>query len=183
MPKFCHHCRSVTQSCPALCNPIDCSMLGFPGLHHRPELAQCHVHWVSDTIQLSHPLSSPYPPTFNLSQHQGLFKWVSSSHPIRWPKYWSFSFSISPSNEYSVLISFRIDWFDLLSVQGTLKSVFQYDSSKASILQHSAFHCPLSLSSRVSLVPLHFLPLNWYHLHTWGRWSSLSNLDFSLWYI
>ena len=89
--------------------------------YYLPKFAETHVHWVSDTIQLPHPLSCPSPTTFNLSQHQGLFKWVSSSH--RWPKYWSFSFSISPSNEYLGLISFKIDWFDLLVVQGTLKSL------------------------------------------------------------
>ena len=87
-------------------------------------------------IQLFHPLLSPSPPAFSLSQHQGLFQWVSS---IRWPKYWSFSFSISPSNEYSGLISFRMDWFDLLAVQGTLKSLLQHQSSKASIVRPSAF--------------------------------------------
>ena len=86
----------------------------------------------------SHPLSSPSPPTFNLSQHQGLFKWVSSLHQVA-KKYWSFSFSLSPSSEHSVLISFRMDWFDLLSVQGTLKTLLQHHSSKASILQCSAF--------------------------------------------
>ena len=82
--------------------------------------------------QPSHPLSSSSTPAFNLSQHQGLFQQVSSLHQV--PKYWSFSFSISPSNEYSGLISFRIDWFELLSVQGTLKSLLQHQSSKASIL-------------------------------------------------
>ena len=100
-------------------------------LHHQlPELAQTHVHCISDAIQPSHPLSPPSPPAFNLSQHQGLFQLVSSS-TIRWPKYWSFSFSISPSNEYS----FRTDWLDLLAVQGTLKSLLQPHSSKGSILQ------------------------------------------------
>ena len=87
-------------------------------------------------MQPSHPLSSPSPPAFNLSQHQDLFQGVLQ---IRWPKHWSFSFSISPSNEYSGLISFRIDWLDLLAVQGTLKSLLQHYSSKASILQCSAF--------------------------------------------
>ena len=95
------------------------------------------IHCVGDAIQPSHPLLSPSPPTFNLSQHQGLFQWVSSS--IRWPNYWSFSFSISPSNEHSGLISFRIEWLDLLAVQGTLKSLLQYHSSEASVLQRSAF--------------------------------------------
>ena len=90
-----------------------------------------------DAIQPSHPLSSLSPPAFNLSQHQGLFKWVSFLHQVA--KYWSFSFSITPSNEYSGLISFRMDWFDLLIVQGTLKSLLQDHSSRASILRWSAF--------------------------------------------
>ena len=89
-------------------------------LHYLPEFAQTHVHSVKDGIQQSHPLSPPSPPALSLSQHQGLFQWVSSF--IRWPNYWSFSFSTSPSNEYSVLISFRIDWFDLLAIQGTQES-------------------------------------------------------------
>ena len=101
------------------------------------ELTQTHVHWVSDTIQTSHPLSSSSSPTFNLFQHQGLFS--ESVLCIRWPKYWSFSFSINPSNEYSRLMSFRMDLLDLLAVQGNLKSALQYHSSKASILQCSAF--------------------------------------------
>ena len=128
---------SVTHCCPTLCDPMDRSMPGFPVHHQLPELAQTHVHWVSDAIQQSHPLSSPSPLAFNLSQHQGLSN--ESALRIRWPKYWSFSFNISPSSEYSELISFRIDWFDLLAVQGTLKSLLQHHSSKASILQCSAF--------------------------------------------
>ena len=131
-PIFINQFRLVTQSCLTLCNPMDCSMPGFPVHHQFPELAQTHVHWVSDGIQPSHPLSSPS--AFNLSQHQGLFPWVTSLH---WgPKYCSFS--INPSNEYSGLISFRIDWLDLLAVQGTLKSLCQHHSSKTSILQPSA---------------------------------------------
>ena len=98
---------------------MNCNMPGFPAHHQFPEFTQIHVHWVGDAIQSSHPLSSPSPPAFNLSQHQGLFKWVSYSH--RWPKDWSFSFSIKASNEYSGLISFRMDWLDLLVVQGTLR--------------------------------------------------------------
>ena len=90
------------------------------------------VHWVGDANQLSYPLSSPSPPVFSLSQHQGLSQWAGLN--IKWPKYWSFSFSISASNEYSGLISFRISWFDLLAVQGTLKSLLQHHSLKASIL-------------------------------------------------
>ena len=92
---------------------------------------------MGDAIQPSYPLSSPSPPTFNHSQHQGLFKCVSSSHQVA--KYWSFSFSISPSNEHLSLISFRMSCLDLLAVQGTLESLLQHHSSKASILQHSAF--------------------------------------------
>ena len=159
---------------------MDCSMPDCPILHCLPELAQIHVHWVDDAIQPSHPLLFPCPPAFSFSQHQGLLKWVNSSHqvakilelqhqsfqwifrtyfhgvlmlavgwsasvfpssrvffnesalPIRWPKYWSFS--ISPPNEYSGLISFRIDWSDLLAMQGTLKSLLQHRSVKASIL-------------------------------------------------
>ena len=116
---------------------MECSTPGFPVHHQLPELAQTHVHWVSDAIQPSHPLLFPSAPAFNLSQHQGLFKWVSSLHQM--PKYWSFSFSISPSKEYLGLISFRIDWFDLLEVQGTIESLLQHHSSKASILWSSAF--------------------------------------------
>ena len=113
---------------------MDCSMPGFPVHHQLSELAQTHVHQVGDAIQPSHPLLSPSPPAFNLSQHQGLFQWG-----IRWPKYWSFIFSINPSNEYSGLISFRIDWFDLLAVQRPLKSLLQCHTSKATILWCSAF--------------------------------------------
>ena len=129
---------SVAQLCPALCNPMDYSTPDFPAHHQLPELTQTHVHRVGDVIQPSHLLSSPSPPTFNLSQHHVFFPMSQFLH-IRWLKYWSFSFSISPSNEYSGLISFRMDWLDLLAVQGTLKSLFQHHSSKASILQHSAF--------------------------------------------
>ena len=129
--------RSVAQSCLTLCDPMDCSMPGFPVYHQLVKLAQTHVHWVGDAIQPSHPLSSLSPPSFNLSQHQGLSN--ESVLHIRWPKYWSFSFSISSSSEYSGLISFGIDWSDLLANQGTLKSLLQHHSSKASILQRSAF--------------------------------------------
>ena len=104
-----------------LCDPMDYSMPGFPVLHSLPELAQTRVHWVGDAIQTSHPLSSPYPLAFDLASIR-FFSNESGLH-IRWPEYWSFSFSISPYHEYSGLISFRIDWFDLLVVQGTLKSL------------------------------------------------------------
>ena len=102
---------------------MDCSTPGFPVHHQSLEFTQIHVHWVSDSIQPS---------------VVRVFSSESALH-IRWSKYWSFSFSISASNEYSGLVSFRIDWFNLLAVQGTLKSLFQAHSSKASILQHSAF--------------------------------------------
>ena len=94
-----------------------CSTPGFPVLHHLPEFAQFRVHWVGDAIHPSCPLSLPSPPAFNLPQDQGFSN--ESALCIRWPKYWSFSFNISPSDEYSGLISFRIDWFDILAVQGT----------------------------------------------------------------
>ena len=128
---------SVTQSCPTLCNPMDSSTPDFPVHHQLLELTQIHVHWVGDAIQPSHPLLFPSL-TLNLSQHQGLFKWLSF-FASGGPKYWSFSFSISPSNEYSGLISFRMDWLHLLAVQGTLKSLLQHHTSKASILLCSAF--------------------------------------------
>ena len=127
---------SVAQLCLTLCDPIYWWMPDLP-VHHQPlELTQPHVHRVCDAIQPSHPLLSTPPPTINLSQNQGLFQWVLH---IRWPKYWRFSFSISPSNGYSQLISFRTDWLDLLAVQGTLKSLLQHHSSKASILRCTAF--------------------------------------------
>ena len=115
-----------------------CCMEGFPVHHQLPESTQTHVHWIDDAIQPSHPLLSLSSPAFNLSQNQGLLK-NESVLRIRWPKYWSFSFSISPSNEYSGRISFRMDWLDLLAVQGTLKSLLQHHSSKASTLRCSAF--------------------------------------------
>ena len=121
-----------TQSCLTLCDPMDCSTPGFPILHHLPKFVQTHVHWVSDAIQPSRPVipfSSCFPSIGVFSNESAL--------PNRWPKYWSFSFS--PSNEYSGLISFRMDWFDLLAVQGTLKSLLQHHSLKASICQHSIF--------------------------------------------
>ena len=116
---------------------MDCCTPGFLVRHQLPELAQTHVHRVGDAIKPSHPLSSLSPPAFNLSQHQCLSR--ESVLHIRWPKYWSFSFSISPSNEYSGLISFKMDWLGLLAVPGTLKNLLQHHSSKASILQCSTF--------------------------------------------
>ena len=120
--------RSVAQSCPTLCDPMNRSTPGLPVHHQLLEFTQTHGHRVSDAIQPSHPLSSPLlltpiPPSIRVFSNE-------STLLMRWPKYWSFSFSISPSNEYSGLISFRIDWFDLLAVQGILKSLFQHHSSK-----------------------------------------------------
>ena len=124
---------SVAQSCPTLCNLMNCSTPGLPVHLHLPAFTQTHVHRVCDTIQPSHPRSSPSPPALNPSQHQSLFQWVTLR--MRWPKYWSFSFSIIPSKEIPGLISFRMGWLDLLAVQGTLKSLFHHHSSKASILR------------------------------------------------
>ena len=123
--------------CLTLCDPMDCSTPGLPVHHQLPEFTQTHVYLVGDAIQPSHPLLSPSPLAPNPSQHQGLFN--ESNLRMRWPKYWRFSFSISPSNEHPGLISFRMDWLDLLAVQGTLKSLLQHHSSKASILRRSAF--------------------------------------------
>ena len=130
-------CCSVVQSCPTLCDPTDCSMPSFSVLHYLPEFVKTRVHWVNDAIQPSHPLSPPSPPDLNLTASGSFSSELALC--IRLPKYYSFNFCISPSNEYSGLISFRIDWFDLLAVQGTLKSLLQHHSSKASILRHSAF--------------------------------------------
>ena len=123
---------SFAQSCPALFNPMDCSTPGFPVNHQLTDLTQTHVHWVSNAIQPSHPLSTLLPPS------------IIPSIRVFWDesvlqKYWSYSFGLSPSNEYSGLISFSIDWLDLLAIQGTLKSLLQHHSSKASILWFSAF--------------------------------------------
>ena len=127
-------CCSVAQSCPTLCNPMDYSTRGFPVLHSLPEFAQTHVHWISDVIQPYHPrhpllfLLSIFPSITIISNELALC--------LRSPKHWTFS--PSPSNEYSVLISFTIDWFDLLAFQGTLKSLLQHHNSKTSILWHQS---------------------------------------------
>ena len=128
---------SVDQSCLTLWDPMDCSMPSLPVHHQLPEFTQTHVHWVSDAIQPSHPLLSPSPPAFNLSQHQVLFKWVSCLHQVA--KVLESQLQHQSSNKYSGLISFRMDWLDPLAVQGTLKSLLQHHNSKASILQCSAF--------------------------------------------
>ena len=130
-----HHCwvrtplvRGQGDVHPLCCCSVSTSWTaGFPVLHHLLEPAQPHVHQAGDAVQPSHPLSSPSP-AFNFSQHQGLFQWAAQV-----AKYWNFSFSISLSSEYSELISFRMGWFDLLIVQGTLKSLLQHHSLKTSI--------------------------------------------------
>ena len=116
---------SVAQSSPTLCNPMNCSTPGLPVHHQLQEFIQTHVHRVGDAIQ-----PSPSPPAPSIRGFSN-----KSTRRMRWPKYWSFSFSISPSNEHLGLIFFRMDWLDLLAVQGTLKSLLQHHSSKASILQ------------------------------------------------
>jgi len=127
-------CCSVTQS--TLCNPMDCSMPGFPVLQYLPEFAQTHVHWVGDAIQSSHSLSPPSP-ALSLCQHQGLFQWVSSLHQVA--KISALQFQLQSFQWIFGLISFRIDWFDLFAVQGLLKSLLQHHSLKASVLQCSVF--------------------------------------------
>ena len=133
----CVQFSSLAQSCQTLYDPINCSTPGLPVHHQLLELTQTHVHRVGDVIQPSHPLSSPSPPA-PIPLSIRVFSSESTLH-MRWPKYWSFSFRISPSKELPGLISFRMNWLDVLAVQGTLKSLLQHHSSKASILQHSAF--------------------------------------------
>ena len=145
--KHYHQIRSVAQSCPTLCDPMNCSTPGLAVHHQLLEFTQTHVHRVSDAIQPSHPLSSSSPPAPNPSQHQGLFQWVNSH--MRWPKDWSFSFSISPSNEHPGLISFRMGWLDLLAVQGLSKV-----SSNTTVQKHQFFGAQLSSQSNS-------------HIHTW----------------
>ena len=129
--------RSVAQSCPTLCDPMNCSTPGLPVYHQLPEFTQTH------TIELMMPTSHLIPcrPLFLLHPIPPRIRVFSNESTLhmRWPKYWSFSFSIIPSKEHPGLISFRMDWLDLLAVQGTLKSLLQHHSSKASILQHSSF--------------------------------------------
>ena len=128
---------SVAQSYPTLCDPVNRSTPGLPVHHQLPEFTQTHVHRVGDALQPSHPLSFPCPPAPNPSSIRVFSN--ESTLCMRWPKYWSFSFSIIPSKEHPGLISFRMDWLDLFAVQGTLKSLLQHHGSKASILQHSDF--------------------------------------------
>ena len=138
---------SVAQSCLTLCGPMDCSMAGFPVHHQLLEFIQTHVHWVGDAIQPSHPLSS-HSPAFNLPSIRVFSN--ESVLRIRWPNYWSFIFSINPSNEYSGLISSRMDWLDLLAVKGTLSRVF----SNTTVQKHQFFSAQLSWQSNS-------------HIHTW----------------
>ena len=130
--------RSVAQLCPTLCDPMNCSTPGLPVHHQLPEFTQTHVHQVGDATSshliLCHPLLllPPIPPSIRVFSNE-------STLCMRWPKYWSFSFNIIPSKEHPGLISFRMDWLDLLAIQGTLKSLLQHHSSKASILWCSAY--------------------------------------------
>ena len=155
---------SVAQSCPTLRDPMNRSTPGLPVHHHLPEFTQTHVHRVSDAIQPSHPLSSPslpapIPPSIRVFSNE-------STLGMRWPKYWSFSFSIIPSKEIPGLISFKMDWLDLLAVQGTLKSLLQHHGPKAPILQRSAFftvqlsHIPLYISSLMQICFVYLLFLS-----------------------
>ena len=130
---------SVAQSCPTICDPMNCSMPGLPVHHQLPEFTQTHVHQVESVMPSSYLiLCRPLlllpliPPSIRVFSNESALR-------IRWPKYWRFSFSISPSNEHPGLVSFRMDWLDLLAVQGTLKSLLQHHSSKVSILRRSAF--------------------------------------------
>ena len=124
---------SVAQACLTLCDPMDCSTPGLPVYHQLLDFTQADVHRVGDAIQPSHPLLSPSPPapppSISVFSNESTLR-------MKWPKYWSFSFSISSSNEHPGLISVRMDWLELLAVQGTLKSLLQHHSSKASILVH-----------------------------------------------
>ena len=136
---------SVTQLCPTPCDPMNCSTPGLPVHQQLLEFTQTHVSWVGDDFQPSHPLSSPSPPAPNPSQHQGLFQWVNSSHEVA--KVLEFQLQHQSSNEHPGLIFFRMDWSDLLAVQGTLKSLLQHHSSRASILWHSALIDPFITTS------------------------------------
>ena len=136
---------SVTQSCPALCDPMNHSTPGLPVHHQLPESTQTHVHWVGDAIQPSHPLSSPSPPALNLSQHQGLFKWVNSSHQVAQV----LEFQLQHQSFQWTLISFRMDWLDLFAVQG-LSKVFSNTTGQ----KHQFFGAQLSSQSNS-------------HIHTW----------------
>ena len=138
---------SVTDSCPTLCDPMNRSAPGLPVHHQLQEFTRTHVHWVGDAIQPSHPMLSPSPPALNLSQQQGLFKWVSSLHQVA--KVLELKFNISPSNEHPGLISLSMDWLDILQSKGPLR-VF----SNTTVQKHHFFGAQLSLYSNS-------------HIHTW----------------
>ena len=132
---------SVTRSCPTLCDPMNCSTPGLPVHHQLPELTRTHVHWVGDVIQPSQFLSSLLLLPSIFPSIRGFLK--ESVLHIRWPKIWCFSFSICPCNKYSGLISFRMDWLDVLAVQGTLKSLLQYHRFKSiNFSVHSFLYSP-----------------------------------------
>ena len=139
---------SVTQSCPTLCNPMNCSTPGLPVHQQLTESIQTHVHPVGDAIQQSHPLLSPSPPALNLSQNQGLLN--ESALHIRRPKYWTFSFNITRSNEHPGLISFRMDCMEISLQSKGLSRVF----SNTTVQKHQFFGAHLSSQSN-------------YHIHTW----------------
>ena len=125
-------CCSVARSCPIICDPMNCRTPVFSVLHYFPEFAQTHIHWVNDAIQPSYPLSLPSPLALSISQHQGLFQWIGSSHEVA-------KLLELQLQHQSFQWIFRVDWFDLLAIEGTLKSLPQHHSSKASILWRSAF--------------------------------------------
>ena len=154
---------SVAQSRLTLCHPMDGSTPGLPIHHQLLEFTQTHVHWIGDAIQPCHPLPSSPPPAFGLSQHQGLFKWVSSSHQLA--KVLEFQLQHQSFQWALRLLSFRMDWLDLLVVQGTLKSLLQHHSSKASILR-------LSLFFIVQLSHLHMTTGKTIALPKWAFWES-----------
>ena len=156
----CCYCFFVAEPCPTLCNPMGRSTAGFPVLHCLPEFAQIHV---IESMLPSNHLTLCGPPLLFPSVFPSIRVFSSESTlGIRWPKYWSFSFSISPSNEYSGLISFRKDWFDLLAVQGTLENLLQHHNSEASILWHSTFfmvqlsHLYMTTGKTIALTMLTF---------------------------
>ena len=165
---------SVAQSCLTLCDPMNRSMPGLP-VHHqllligRKSITQTHIHWVSDPIQPSHPLSSPSAHALNLSQNQGLFKWVSPSHQVA--KGLEFQLQHSPSNEHPGLISFRMDRLDLFAVQGTLKSLLQHHSSK---YQFFSAHLSLWFYSHIHTWPLEKTYL-WLYGPLLAKWCLLFN--------
>ena len=140
IPVYSVQFSSVAQSCPTLCDPMNCSTPGLPVHHQLLEFTQTHVHRVNDAIQPSHPLSYPSPPAPNPSQHQGFSN--ESTLCMRWPKYWSFSLSISPSSEHPGLISFRIDWLISLQSKGLSR-----DFSNTTVQKHQFFGVQLSSQS------------------------------------